>query len=642
MSKIIGIDLGTTNSVVAVMEGDQPKVLTNSQGSRLTPSVVAFTDKGDRLVGQLARNQQVTNPENTVYSIKRFMGRRHNEVESEEKLVPYTIVGGPADLVKVNCRDKTYTPPEISAMVLGDLKKTAEEYLGEKVTQAVITVPAYFNDSQRQATKDAGEIAGLTVERIINEPTAASLAYGLDKKKNETVAVFDLGGGTFDVSILDIDDQGVYEVLASSGDGHLGGDDYDAELINHVAEEFRKKEGIDLRKDSMALQRLKEACEKAKCELSSTRETSINLPFITADQSGPKHLQMTITRSKFEQLTEKLTERCRGPVMRCIEDAQKKQSSFEGRVDEIILVGGSTRIPAVQELASGLFKKEPNRSINPDEVVAVGAAVQGAILAGDMGEDMVLLDVTPLTLGVETLGGIFDAIIERNTTIPTSKTRTYSTADDNQTAVDVRVFQGERKMASDNRLLGNFRLEGVPPAPRGLPQIDVTFDIDANGILNVSAKDKATNKEQSVRIESSSGLNKDEIEKMRNAAEAHAAEDEQKRELVETRNRAEAQIYETEKALKEHGEKIAADERGKIEAAMNQLKEMIKGDDLDAIKKGMENFTIAAQEIGRIVYEEAAKQQQAASGQPDVEPAVAGAEAKKDDNVIDAEYEVKE
>ena len=642
MSKIIGIDLGTTNSVVAVMEGDQPKVLTNSQGSRLTPSVVAFTDKGDRLVGQLARNQQVTNPENTVYSIKRFMGRRHNEVESEEKLVPYTIVGGPTDLVKVDCRGKTYTPPEISAMVLGDLKKTAEEYLGEKVTQAVITVPAYFNDSQRQATKDAGEIAGLTVERIINEPTAASLAYGLDKKKNETVAVFDLGGGTFDVSILDIDDQGVYEVLASSGDGHLGGDDYDAELINHVAEEFRKKEGIDLRKDSMALQRLKEACEKAKCELSSTRETSINLPFITADQSGPKHLQMTITRSKFEQLTEKLTERCRGPVMRCIEDAQKKQSSFEGRVDEIILVGGSTRIPAVQELASGLFKKEPNRSINPDEVVAVGAAVQGAILAGDMGEDMVLLDVTPLTLGVETLGGIFDAIIERNTTIPTSKTRTYSTADDNQTAVDVRVFQGERKMASDNRLLGNFRLEGVPPAPRGLPQIDVTFDIDANGILNVSAKDKATNKEQSVRIESSSGLNKDEIEKMRNAAEAHAAEDEQKRELVETRNRAEAQIYETEKALKEHGEKIAADERGKIEAAMNQLKEMIKGDDLDAIKKGMENFTIAAQEIGRIVYEEAAKQQQAASGQPDVEPAVAGAEAKKDDNVIDAEYEVKE
>ncbi len=644
MSKIIGIDLGTTNSVVALMEGDQPKVLTNAQGSRLTPSVVAFTDKGDRLVGQLARNQQVTNPENTVFSIKRFMGRRHDEVQSEEKLVPYTITGGPQELVKVEARGKTYTPPEISAMVLGDLKKTAEDYLGEKVTRAVITVPAYFNDSQRQATKDAGEIAGLNVERIINEPTAASLAYGLDKKKSETVAVFDLGGGTFDISILDIDDQGVYEVLASNGDGHLGGDDYDEELINHVAEEFRKKEGIDLRSDSMALQRLKEACEKAKCELSNTQETTINLPFITADQSGPKHMQMTVTRSKFEQLTEKLTERCRRPVMQCIEDAQKKQSSFEGRVDEVILVGGSTRIPAVQKLAEGIFRKEPNRSINPDEVVAVGAAIQGAILAGEMGEDMVLLDVTPLSLGVETLGGIFDAVIEKNTTIPTSKTRTYSTADDSQTAVDVKVSQGERKMAEHNRLLGNFRLEGIPPAPRGMPQIDVTFDMDANGILNVSAKDKATGKEQSVRIESSSGISKEDIERMRADAEAHAADDEKKHEIVDQRNRAEAQIYEIEKALREHGEKIAAEERGKIESAVNQLKETVKGDDAEAIKKGMESLTIAAQEIGKIMYEEASKQageggEAAPEGEP--QPAAAASE-KKDDNVIDADYEVKE
>jgi molecular chaperone DnaK len=591
----------------------------------------------------LARNQQVTNPANTVYSIKRFMGRRHNEVHSEEKLVPYAITGGPEDLVSVECRGKTYTPPEISAMVLGDLKKTAEEYLGEKVTRAVITVPAYFNDSQRQATKDAGEIAGLTVERIINEPTAAALAYGLDKNKSEKIAVFDLGGGTFDISILDIDSEGVYQVLASNGDGHLGGDDYDEELINFVAEEFRKKEGIDLRKDSMALQRLKEACEKAKCELSGTQETSINLPFITADQSGPKHLQMTVTRSKFEQLTNVLTERCRSPVMKCIEDAQNKESSFNGKVDEVILVGGSTRIPSVQKLAQDIFGKEPNRGMNPDEVVAVGAAIQAAILTGDMGQDMVLLDVTPLSLGVTTLGDVFDVVIERNTTIPTSKSRTYSTAEDNQSAVDVQVGQGERKTASANRILGNFRLEGVAPAPRGMPQIEVTFDIDANGILNVSAKDQATGKEQSIQIEGSSGLDKAEVERMRQEAEAHAAEDEKRIALVGERNGAEAQAYEIEKALTEHGEKISAESRSSIEAAINQIKEVIKGDDIDAIKKSRENLTVAAQEIGKIVYEQA-KQAKAGPARPgdapEGEPAAAG--AAKDDNVIDADFEVKE
>ncbi|MEE9296427.1 MAG: molecular chaperone DnaK [Phycisphaerae bacterium] len=642
MAKIIGIDLGTTNSVVAVMEGDQPKVLTNAQGARLTSSVVAITDKGERLVGQVARHQQVTNPENTIYSIKRFMGRRHGEVSAEEKIVPYEVIGAANELVKVKIRDKEHTPPEISAMILQDLKKTAEDYLGEKVDRAVITVPAYFNDSQRQATKDAGEIAGLKVERIINEPTAAALAYGLDGKKSQHIAVFDLGGGTFDISILDIDSEGVYEVLASNGDGHLGGDDYDQVMINHVAEEFRKQEGIDLRKDSMALQRLKEACEKAKCELSTTMETTINLPFITADQSGPKHLQMTITRSKFEQISEALTERCRGPVMAALKDAKNKQKTFDGKVDAALLVGGSTRIPAVQGLVKDIFGIEPNKSINPDEVVAVGAAIQGAVLAGT-GPDMVLLDVTPLTLGVETLGGVMTKLIEHNTTIPTSKAEVFSTAADGQPEVTIHVLQGERGMAKDNRSLGRFNLTGIPPAPRGLPQIEVTFDIDVNGILNVTARDKATAKENKIRIEESSGLSEQDIERMKQEAETHAEEDSKARELVDARNHSDQMIYQTEKMLKEHGDKVPATERGAVESAVSNLKEVAKADDAAAIQKAIDNVMESSQTLGKIIYEEAARAAESVSGG---EQAAASESDGKDsgdkDDVIDAEFEVKD
>lgn len=639
MSKVIGIDLGTTNSVVAVIEGDNPKVLTNAQGSRLTPSVVAITEKGDRLVGQIARHQQVTNPENTIHSIKRFMGRRHNEVSAEEKIVPYKVIGGPTELVSVEIRGKTYTPPEISAMVLQDLKKTAEDYLGEKVERAVITVPAYFNDSQRKATKDAGEIAGLKVERIINEPTAAALAYGLDKKKEQTLVVFDLGGGTFDVSILEIDPEiGTFEVKASSGDGHLGGDDYDELLIDHLAETFRKQEGVDLRQDPMALQRLKEAAEKAKCELSTTMETTVNLPYVTATETGPKHLQATITRSQFEQMTKSLTERCRKPVMDALEGAKMTPD----KIDEVVLVGGSTRMPAVQALCKDIFGKEPGKGINPDEVVAVGAAVQGSILAGDR-DDIVLLDVTPLTLGVETQGGVATPLIEANTTIPTSKTETFSTASDGQTEVTIHVLQGNRPMAADNRSLGRFNLTGIAAAPRGVPQIDVTFDIDRNGIISVSAKDKATGKEQSIRIEGGGGLSDAEIEKMKREAEQHAADDLKKAELVKVRNEAENAAYQVESQLKEHGEKIPGDERSKIEASINNIREVLKGDDVEAIKKANQTLMQDAQTIGKIIYEAAAQQQAAqAEAAPGSDSATADSSGAKDDDVIDAEFEVKD
>ena len=643
MSKIIGIDLGTTNSVVAVMEGGQPKVLVNEQGNRLTPSVVAFTDKGERLVGQRARNQQVTNPTNTVFSIKRFMGRRHKEVSSEEKTVPYEIIGGPEELVKVKAAGKEYAPPEVSAIVLRDLKATAERYLGETVERAVITVPAYFNDSQRQATKEAGQIAGLKVERIINEPTAAALAYGVEQKEAKKIAVFDLGGGTFDISILDVADN-VFEVLSTNGDTHLGGDDFDEELINYLAEDFRKREGIDLRKDPMALQRLKEAAERAKCELSGSMETTINLPYITADASGPKHLQMNLTRAKFEQLVGSLVERTRGPVMQALQDAKMSP----GDVDDVVLVGGSTRIPLVQQLVKDVFGKEPDRSLNPDEVVAMGAALQGAVLTGEK-SDMVLLDVTPLSLGVETLGGVMTALIPRNTTIPTSKKEVFSTAADNQPAVDIHVLQGERKMAIDNRTLGRFQLAGIPPAPRGRPQIEVTFDIDANGILNVSAKDLGTGSEQKIEIKSSSGLNDDEVDRMVKDAEAHAAEDEAKRELIDLRNQADQLVYQTEQALKDHGDKIDADARGPIEQAINRLKDAQKSDDKATIQSAIDELNKVSHKLAEEMYKSATPPPgmdpgaaAAAAGAAEAANAGAGASSKTDDDVIDAEFEVKD
>jgi molecular chaperone DnaK len=627
MGKIIGIDLGTTNSVVAVMEGGQPTVIANQEGGRTTPSVVAFTKAGERLIGQVAKRQSITNPENTIFSIKRFMGRRSDEVGEEQKMVPYKVVRGENGDARVEIQGKKYTPPEISAMILTKLKEAAEAYLGQKVTEAVITVPAYFNDSQRQATKDAGKIAGLDVKRIINEPTAAALAYGLDKKKNETIAVYDFGGGTFDVSILEVGD-GVVEVKSTNGDTHLGGDNIDHRVMDWIIAEFKKEQGIDLSKDQMALQRLKEAAEKAKMDLSTLLETDVNLPFITADASGPKHLAMKLTRSRFEQMCEDIFQQSVGPCKQALQDANVTPD----KIDEVVLVGGSTRIPRIQAIVKQLFNKEPNKTVNPDEVVAVGAAVQGGVLGGEV-KDVLLLDVTPLSLGIETLGGVFTKLIDRNTTIPTRKSETFSTAAENQTSVEIKVFQGERAMAKDNRLLGVFQLVGIPPAPRGVPQIEVTFDIDANGILNVLAKDKATNNEQKITITSSSGLSKDEVEKMAKDAESHAADDRKAKDQIEARNRADAMVYNVEKTLKEHRDKIGDEDAKAIETALEDVKKSINENDAEKLNAATDRLTQASHKLAEAMYK--ASQPGAPGG--GATPPPPGPEKPKED-VVDAEF----
>ena len=638
MGKIIGIDLGTTNSVVAVMEGGEPTVVPNSEGGRTTPSVVAFAKDDERLVGQVARRQAITNPENTVFSIKRFMGMRHSEVEAERKRVPYSVKPDGRDrvVVKLPNGEKDYTPPELSAVILQKMRQTAEDYLGSSVTQAVITVPAYFNDAQRQATKDAGKIAGLEVMRIINEPTAAALAYGLDKKKDEKIAVFDLGGGTYDISILEIGD-GVFEVKATNGDTHLGGDDFDQVLIDWLVSEFKRDQGIDLSQDSMALQRLKEAAEKAKMELSSTTSTDINLPFITATAEGPKHMNYSLSRAKFEQLVDDLVQRTIPPMRQALEDAKLSPDD----IDEVVLVGGSTRIPKIQQVVEEFFEQEPHRGVNPDEVVAVGAAIQGGVLAGDV-KDVLLLDVTPLSLGIETLGGVMTPLIERNTTIPTQKMEVFSTADDNQTTVEIHVLQGERKMALDNRTIGKFQLTGIPPAPRGVPQVEVSFDIDANGILHVAAKDRATSKEQKVRIEASSGLGDAEIEKMVKDAEAHAAEDETRREQAEARNHLDSLVYQVEKDSGEWGDKVAAGTRERLDAAVEQAKTALKGNDTAQINEARDELMQAFSAAGQEVYQAQSAESDAEGAEEDdaEAPAEADAANEDDEGVVEADYEI--